>query len=64
MKQIRFSENSPHKDQPIPMDHVQDLLTYHERSDLEKAVRMQVASQLSATKLPKLNQIFKKVLTT
>jgi Ca2+-binding EF-hand superfamily protein len=37
-----------------------DLSKYYERNDLEKAVRMQVASQLSATKLPQLNAAFKK----
>ena len=39
---------------------MQDLVSYFDRSDLEKLVRMQVASQLSANKLPKLNLIFQK----
>ena len=46
--------------QILSADQMADLCKYHERSDLEKMVRMQVASQLSATKLPKLNHIFKK----
>ncbi|CAD7944041.1 unnamed protein product [Amoebophrya sp. A120] len=49
MKDVHLSENT--------MD---ELMKYHERSDLEKVVRMQVASQLSANKLPKLNAIFRK----
>lgn len=54
-------KDAPHlQDAILSQEQMQDLVKYHERSDLEKMVRMQVASQLSATKLPKLNMIFKK----
>lgn len=54
-------KEAPHlKEAILSPDMMSDLCKYHERSDLEKMVRMQVASQLSATKLPKLNLIFQK----
>lgn len=56
----RFKDGSGQNDQPLPEDALNSLCQFHERSDLEKVVRMQVASQLSAKKLPKLNAIFKK----
>jgi len=55
-----FKDGSGQNDQPLPEDALNSLCQFHERSDLEKVVRMQVASQLSAKKLPKLNAIFKK----
>eukprot|EP00392_Amoebophrya_sp_AT5.2_P006533 g6545.t1 len=57
---ISFKDGSGQNDQPLPEDALNSLCQFHERSDLEKVVRMQVASQLSAKKLPKLNAIFKK----
>ncbi|CAD7960401.1 unnamed protein product [Amoebophrya sp. A25] len=60
---LRFEwfEHAPGmKDVHLGEDAMHELMKYHERSDLEKVVRMQVASQLSANKLPKLNAIFKK----
>lgn len=55
-----FAE-APHLKHAVLSDsQMKDLIKMHERSDLEKMVRMQVASQLSSTKLPKLNAVFKK----
>ncbi|CAD7965794.1 unnamed protein product [Amoebophrya sp. A25] len=53
-------DGSAQKDNAMGDKVMQSLCAYHERSDLEKVVRMQVASQLSANKLPHLNGIFKK----
>jgi calcium-dependent protein kinase len=55
-----FREAQHLKDAIFTPEMMADLVKYHERTDLEKMVRMQVASQLSATKLPKLNLIFQK----
>lgn len=41
-------------------DHMNELLTYHEQTDLEKAVRLQIASQLSPAQLSTLNVVFRK----